>query len=173
MKSTALRSLLGLAGFMLAAAAAAGFSGYFTARAVITETYAALLKPVWAPPAWVFGPVWTCLYICMSWAAWLVWKEWRNQSRQSDQSDQSCPARTALVVWWGQLAVNAAWPVVFYLQPAGLASALVCGALACLVLVCCGLFLRCSRWAAALLVPYVLWLGLATALAFALWRLNG
>lgn len=163
MNSAYLRSAGGLAGFILAAATAGTFGGYFTAKTVITETYAELLKPAWAPPAWVFGPVWTFLYACMSCAAWLVWKNKQQQTL----------VRTALALWWCQLALNASWPVVFYLQHAGLASALVCGILACLVLVCCRVFFLCSRGAGTLLVPYLLWLGLATALSFSLWQLNG
>lgn len=163
MPAASVRSLCVLAAFMLAAAAAAAFGGYFTAKVVITELYAGFLKPAWAPPAWVFGPVWTCLYVCMSCSAWLVWKQ---------AAQQPVLVRPALTMWWCQLALNAGWPVVFYLQPAGFASAFVCGILACLVFVCCCVFFRCSRLAAVLMVPYFLWLILATALSFSLWTLN-
>lgn len=163
MAAVSLRSLRVLAGFMLAAVFAAMFGGYFTAKAVIAETYAELLKPVWAPPAWVFGPVWTMLYVCMSCAAWLVWKSGVQKPHL---------VRSALALWWCQLAINAGWSVVFYLQPAGFASALVCGTLAILVLICCCMFFRSSRTAALLMVLYFLWIALATALSFSLWQLN-
>lgn len=161
MTTTRNHSLWILAGFMLATGIAATFGGYFTTKAVITVAYAELLKPNWAPPAWAFGPVWTLLYVCMSVAAWMVWKNGKQQ-----------PVRRNLVLWWGQLVVNAGWPVAFYLQPSGLAPALVCGGLTCLVGLCCCMFFRCSRFAAALMVPYLLWICLATALSFSMWQLN-
>src|SRR6188472_221502 len=73
------------------------------------EYYAGLRKPPWAPPGWVFGPVWTVLYALMGVAAWLVA---RNGSL----------ARTPLMLWSAQLALNATWtPVFFGLRAPGLA----------------------------------------------------
>ena len=106
-------SVIMLLVYLLASCVAAIVGAHFTALATITEFYAALAKPVWAPPGWLFAPVWTLLYVCMSVAVWLVWKNRSNR-----------PVRAysmALVCWWVQLGLNAAWPVILWLYPAGFA----------------------------------------------------
>jgi len=123
--------------------------------------YAALAKPAWSPPAWVFGPAWTVLYILMAVAAWMVWRRggWRAQ-------------RGALGLYLVQLALNALWtPLFFGLQNPGLAFAeivLLWLALAATLVA----FFRVDRWAGCLLVPYLLWVSFAAALNFAIWRLG-
>ncbi|MDJ0973439.1 MAG: TspO/MBR family protein [Planctomycetota bacterium] len=123
--------------------------------------YAALEKPAWTPPGWVFGPVWTTLYTLMGIAAWLVWRKagWSG-------------ARTALSLFLVQLALNAAWTPLFF----GVHAMLV--AFVCIVLMWLAVaatlvaFWRQTRLAGVLLVPYLAWLTLASALNFELWRLN-
>ncbi|MHC4940102.1 MAG: TspO/MBR family protein [Planctomycetota bacterium] len=126
------------------------------------DWYASLEKPPWTPPNWLFGPVWTTLYLLMGVAAWLVW-------RNAGWSDGGA----ALGLFCAQLVVNAAWtPIFFRWHEMG-------WALACIVLLWVLVaatilaFRRHSATAAGLLVPYVLWLTLATALNLQLWRLNG
>ena len=158
------QSALVLVGYLAAACAAAIIGSYFTAKVTITVFYAALAKPAWAPPGWLFAPVWTALYVCMSLAMWQVWK--RRPLR---------PTRAYTVAhggWWGQLALNAAWPVVFWLQPAGFASFVACAALAVAVWGCVGIMRRISLAAAGLMLPYACWVSFATALSCALWRMN-
>ncbi|MCE7080814.1 TspO/MBR family protein [Streptomyces sp. ST2-7A] len=121
------------------------------------DTYGALDRPAWAPPSWLFGPVWTVLYGLIGVSAWLVW-------RRAGGS-----ARTALV-WWGvQLALNLAWtPLFFGAEEYGLALVdivLMLGA----IVVTVTLFARIHRPAAGLLIPYLLWVGYATALNAAIW----
>ena len=151
------RSAIALAGWLVLCFGAASLGAVFTPG----EWYAALKKPAWNPPAWVFGPVWTALYTMMAMAAWLVW-------RRGGFAKQSRPLALFLV----QLALNAGWtPLFFGLHLPGLALAeivvlwLTIGAVL-------AAFRRVSRAAAWLLVPYLLWVGFATALNFALWRLN-
>lgn len=123
--------------------------------------YAGLEKPAWTPPGWVFGPVWTTLYTLMGVAAWLVWR--RNGSPG---------ARVALGLFLVQLALNAAWTPLFFGAHAML-GAFVCIALLWIAVAATLVaFWRQTHAAGLLLVPYLAWLTLASALNFALWRLN-
>ena len=125
------------------------------------EYYALLAKPAWSPPAWLFGPVWTLLYLMMAVAAWLVWREggWREQ-------------RGPLALYLVQLALNALWtPVFFGLRQPGLALVVIVLLGAAIVLTGRA-FRPVSRLASGLLVPYLVWVVFAAALNFAIWRLN-
>lgn len=131
------------------------------ASATSAEDYARLEQPAWAPPSWVFGPVWTLLYTMMAVAAWLVWR-----------SGPWSQTRPALVAYAVQLLLNAAWtPLFFGLGWRGIAFA----ELSVLVLVLIGtvvLFFRRSALAGWLLVPYLAWSAFALCLNFAVWQLN-
>ncbi len=123
--------------------------------------YAALNKPAWHPPGWVFGPVWTLLYGMMAVAAWLVWQHggWRAQ-------------RVPLGLYLLQWLLNAAWtPLFFGLHRPDLAFAAI---LALLVAIAATLtaFVRARPAAGLLLAPYALWVAFAAMLNFAIWQLN-
>ena len=122
--------------------------------------YARLRRPDWAPPGWLFGPVWTMLYTLMGVAAWLVA---RKPGRVS---------RGPLALWGVQLALNATWtPIFFGLRAPALALANIM--LLWLALVATiGAFFSRRRLAAGLLVPYLAWVTFATALNYAIWRRN-
>lgn len=144
---------------MLAVCFLAATTGLFVAT---DGWYATLLKPSWNPPAWVFAPTWTLLYILMALAAWLVWREggWRAQGR---------PLGLFLV----QLFLNALWtPLFFGLHwPGGaLADILVLWAVLAITLLSFG---RVNTLACLLLMPYLAWVTFATLLNFTIWRLNG
>lgn len=121
------------------------------------EWFAALQKPSWNPPNWVFAPVWTTLYAMMAVAAWLVWRT---------------GARAPLAWWLVQLALNAAWSWLFFgLHRPDLAFAdilVLWLAIAATIVA----FAPVSRTAALLLVPYLAWVTFATALNGAIWRLD-
>ncbi|MFJ9944716.1 TspO/MBR family protein [Streptomyces erythrochromogenes] len=123
--------------------------------------YESLDRPVWAPPAWLFGPVWTALYATIGIAAWLVW-------RHPDHDR----VRTALVWWSIQLVLNLAWtPLFFAARQYGLALLdilLLLAALGTTVV----RFRRLNLAAALLLVPYLLWVAFASALNASIWHLN-
>jgi tryptophan-rich sensory protein len=123
--------------------------------------YVTLEKPSWNPPNWIFGPVWTCLYIAMAIAAWLVWRK-----------EGIAGARAQLLLFAGQLILNAAWSFLFFgLRNPGLA--LVDIVLLWLSILATLLaFAKVSGWAAALFLPYLAWVSFATALNWALWRMN-
>lgn len=154
------RSALVLAGFLALSFAAAAVGSVGTARSV-SSWYACLEKPWWTPPGWVFGPVWTALYVLMSVAAWLTWRHGEGAAR-----------RRALA-WWGlQLALNAAWSWLFFglRAPAlGVAGILL---LWMAIMGATGAMGRAHPPASRLMAPYVLWVTFAAALNVALWYLN-
>jgi len=151
------RRLPALAGWVLLCFAAAALGGIFMPG----EWYAALQKPAWNPPGWIFGPVWSALYLMMAVAAWLVW-------RQGGWGQQRRPLRLFLA----QLALNALWtPLFFGLHRPGLAFAEIV-LLWLAITATLAAFRRVSRAAAWLLAPYLAWVGFAAALNFTLWRLN-
>jgi tryptophan-rich sensory protein len=148
---------LALGGWLLLCFAASAFGALFMPG----EWYAALKKPAWNPPGWVFGPVWTTLYAAMAVAAWLVWRCGGFRAQ-----------RLPLGLFVAQLALNALWtPVFFGLRNPGLA--LVDIALLWLsVLATAVAFWRVHRPAAALLTPYLAWVSFAGFLNFTIWQLN-
>lgn len=122
--------------------------------------YAQLDKPAWNPPGWVFGPVWTTLYVLMGIAAWLVWDR------------HGAAARGALTVFVVQLVFNAAWSWLFFgLQRPGLAFAGIV-ILWALIVWTVVLFWKARRTAGLLLLPYLAWVTFAAVLNFTIWRMN-
>jgi tryptophan-rich sensory protein len=150
---------------LLASVAACQLAGVlgavFTAPA-IPSWYAGLKKPAFTPPGWLFGPMWISLYLLMALAAYLVW-----------QKGLAHPgARTALAVFVGQLLLNALWSPVFFGLRAPLAGAVVILLLWLAIVLTLFLFWKISRPAALLLLPYLLWVSLATALNISIALLN-
>lgn len=149
-----------LAAFLAACFAVAALGGWFTSLGM-PEWYMGLRKPAWNPPSWLFGPVWTALYIAMAVAAWLVWKEAGLDG-----------ATAALSLFVVQLALNLAWSGIFFaLRSPGWALVEI-AVLWLAILVTTVLFFRHSTWAGALMVPYLLWVGFASVLNTAIVRLN-
>ena len=125
------------------------------------DWYAQLNKPSWNPPGWVFGPVWTLLYVMMSVAAWRVWKQGGFTSQ-----------RRPLSLFLLQLALNAAWtPLFFGLRQPGIAFAEIV-VLWLAILGTIVAFRQTDKIAAALLLPYLAWVSFASVLNFTLWQLN-
>jgi benzodiazapine receptor len=149
----------GLLAWLLVAFAAAAVGGLASASA--SEFYRDLVRPSWAPPGWLFGPVWSVLYALMGVAAWLVWR-----------ARGFGGARNALVLFVVQLAVNALWTWLFFVwRQGGLAFAEILLLLA-LIVATIVLFWRVNRVAAVLLLPYLLWVSFASVLTLSTWRLN-
>jgi tryptophan-rich sensory protein len=154
---TVSRRIIALIGWLILCLGASGIAFF-----VSTEGwYAALRKPSWNPPPWLFGPVWTLLYVMMAVAAWLVWREggWKRQSR---------PRGWFIFQWF----LNLLWtPLFFGMHRAGLAFidiVLLWGAIAGTVM----LFWRVRKAAGALLVPYLIWVTFAATLNFTIWSIN-
>ena len=140
--------------------AAISAAGSLVTLPKISGWYAALIKPAFNPPAWVFGPVWSTLYVMMAVAAWRVWLESDPRGKRA--------------LWWyaAQLALNAAWSQVFFgLEQPGWALAVVLALLATLV-VTTWRFWSINRLAGWLMVPYLAWVAFASLLNGAIVRLN-
>lgn len=139
----------------------AGALGGLATQSSVESWYPSLTKPTWNPPSWVFGPVWTLLYVLMGTAAWRVWLR-RSQPL----------ARQGLVLFGVQLVLNALWSLLFFgLRAPGLAMAeLVLLWLA--VASTLGVFWRTDRFAGGLLIPYLAWITFAAFLNHAIWWLN-
>ncbi|MGZ8155029.1 MAG: TspO/MBR family protein [Burkholderiales bacterium] len=150
--------VFGLAGWLAVAFAAAGVGAVASAQAA--TFYAQLIRPSWAPPASLFGPVWSVLYALMGVAAWLVWREGRK--------GRGLPLTLFLV----QLAVNALWSWLFFAWRLGalaFADVLILLALIAATLVT---FWRIRPLAGALLLPYLAWVAFASALTWSIWQSN-
>ncbi|MBX3587056.1 MAG: tryptophan-rich sensory protein [Ramlibacter sp.] len=153
------RQTLGLIGWLAVAFAAAAVGGLASANA--GDFYRDLIRPAWAPPGWLFAPVWSALYALMGISAWLVWR-----------ARGFAGARNALLVFMLQLAANALWTWLFFVwRQGGLALAEIV-LLWVLIALTIGLFWRVSRLAAMLLLPYLAWVSFASALTLATWQLN-
>lgn len=145
-------------GFVVGAFAAAGVAVALQGSDIQQFYTTELTLPPWAPPAWVFGPVWSVLYALIGIAAWRVWRRdgW---------------TRTHWI-WVAQLALNAAWnPLFFNVRNVTLALADIVVLFGVIVLLDVRFFER-DRLAGAMLVPYALWVGFAMSLTLAVWILN-
>ncbi|MEF2147428.1 TspO/MBR family protein [Luteimonas sp. FXH3W] len=153
------KQIIGLAGWLLVSFVTAAIGGAASVRAA--PFYAQIVRPDWAPPGYLFGPVWTVLYALMGVAAWLVWRVGGFRA-----------AKTALLLFLVQLALNALWSWLFFgWHRGGLAFAdiLVLWTLIAATLVA---FWRIRPLAGALLIPYLLWVSFACALNYSVWQLN-
>jgi tryptophan-rich sensory protein len=140
----------------------AGFIGSFFTTPAIPTWYAMLQKPSFAPPNWVFFPVWTSLFIIMGISLFLIWqKGWEDKT-----------VKTAIYLFAGQLVLNTLWSFAFF----GLRSPLL-GLMEIIILWIAILatiltFKKLSKTAAYLLIPYILWVSFAAFVNFSIWRLN-
>ncbi|MDX2288075.1 MAG: TspO/MBR family protein [Hyphomicrobiaceae bacterium] len=122
------------------------------------QWYASLAKPDWTPPNWLFGPVWSVLYVMIAIAGWLVW---RAQG-----------LGLALFVWLAGLCLNAAWSYLMFGQNNIEAAMIDLGLLWVAIVVFILAARRVSGGAALLFVPYLAWVSFAGALNFAILQLN-
>ena len=156
-----LRQTAWLVGFIALTFSAAAIGSAATSTSV-GGWYQTLAKPPFNPPDWIFGPVWTLLYLMMAIAAWLVWRRggW-------------VAGRVPLALFGVQLALNVLWSVVFFglRQPGWAMVEIVFLWLA--ILAALWSFATRSGMAAWLLAPYLAWTSFAAVLNAALWRLNG
>ena len=153
------KNLLGLVAWLVLcyAASALGAIASIEARSFYSE----LVQPAWAPPGWLFGPVWTALYGMMAVAAWLVWRTGGFAANSQ-----------ALGLFLAQLALNSLWSWLFFAWQLGalaLAEILVLWVMILATLIS---FWRIRASAGALLVPYLLWVSFAAVLNHAVWQLN-
>ncbi|MCS3748679.1 tryptophan-rich sensory protein [Xanthomonas arboricola] len=150
---------LGLFGWLALCYAIAGLGA--AASIQNASFYAALDRPAWAPPGWLFGPVWTVLYGMMAVSVWLVWRRggWTE-------------VRVALALFVVQLALNGLWSWLFFAWHMGAWAFADIVALWLVLAATTAEFAKRQALAAWLLVPYQAWVSLAAALNFSVWQLN-
>jgi len=134
--------------------------GILTGTSVDTW-YPTLEKPKWNPPGWVFGPVWTVLYVSMAFAGWLIW---RQRSLRN--------VRPALVLFGIQLSLNLVWSVLFFGMRNPMLAFYDIILLWVAILLTTIAFWRLRPKAGLLLLPYLAWVGFAALLNFSIWRMN-
>ena len=139
-----------------------GFLGAQVSAPEIPTWYAQLKKPALTPPSWVFGPVWTSLYLMMAVAGWLVWRT----------PSEDKPREAALRAYWIQLALHVTWPLIFFhAKDPGWAFVEILFLIAALLITMLR-FAFFSLRAAALLLPDLAWITYATFLTLRIWQLN-
>jgi tryptophan-rich sensory protein len=141
---------------------AAGFIGsLFTSRSIPTW-YAGLKRPSFAPPNWVFSPVWITLFVLMGISLYLVW-------RMLPKGEN---VRTAIILFAVQIVLNMLWSIIFFGLQSPFAAFVEIIFLWMAILLTIIVFFRVSTIAAALLIPYILWVSFAAVLNFFFWKLN-
>ncbi len=142
---------------------AASLLGQWATYPNLATWYAGLVKPAFNPPNWIFGPVWTALYLLMAYSVWRVLKV----------VDRDAERRNALALFFLQLALNAGWSWLFFALNSPLAGLLNVVPQFLLILATIVRFRRLDLVAALCLVPLAVWVGFASVLNFEIWRLNG
>jgi tryptophan-rich sensory protein len=137
------------------------FVGWRVTSPAIPDWYVGLAKPWWTPPNWLFGPVWTALYLMMGVAACLVW------GRRAEQA-----VGLPLTLFGAQLASNLLWSVLFFWARAPWLGLADIGLLWALIAATAVAFFRVRRAAGLLLLPYLGWVSYAAALNAAIVALN-
>jgi len=140
----------------------AGFIGSLATTPNIPTWYAALEKPFFTPPSWLFAPAWITLYLLMAIAAFLIWRKGLGEEG----------VKCALIVFLVQLVLNSLWSVVFFGLQSPLYGMVVIIALWIAILLTIIKFFRLSTAAGWLMIPYILWVSFASALNISIWVLN-
>jgi tryptophan-rich sensory protein len=153
------KQIVGLVGWLFVSFVAAAIGGAASIQA--GPFYTQLARPDWAPPSFLFGPVWTVLYALMGIAAWLVWRVGGFRA-----------AKSALTLFLVQLALNALWSWLFFGWHRGALAFADILVLWTLIVATSVAFWRIKPLAGVLLVPYLLWVSFASALNYAVWQLN-
>jgi translocator protein len=146
---------------ILASFAAAGIGSLFTFKAIPTW-YRGLKKPPYTPPNWAFGPVWTTLYILMGISVFLTWQKGFSTNE----------ATLAFTLFWIQLLFNVLWSIIFFGMKSKGVGVITIIVLWLLILATIIASFRVSVWAGALLIPYIIWVSIASYLNIGVWLLN-
>lgn len=140
----------------------AGIIGSVFTTSEINNWYRGIIKPSFNPPNWLFGPVWTLLFLLMGISLYLIWIAHGKEKIKEK----------AVAIFIAQLVLNIFWSVLFFgLHQPGLAFLEII-ILALAILTNIYYFSKLDKYAAYLLVPYILWVSFAAILNFAIWRLN-
>ncbi|WP_297336725.1 TspO/MBR family protein [Algoriphagus sp.] len=126
----------------------------------IDSWYQSITKPSFNPPGWIFGPVWTTLYVLMGIACYLIWK--------SDHPQR----KNLLTLYFIQLGLNGLWSPAFFGMKSPIFGLVVILPLLVLILRCVKKFKIISPWASGFMIPYLVWVSFAAVLNFSIWWLN-
>jgi benzodiazapine receptor len=151
---------LGLLSFF--AVAATSIVGQLATYPNLVPWYAGLVKPWFNPPNWIFGPVWTTLYLMMVFAGWCILR----------LPEASAERRGALGLFFVQLALNAAWSWMFFAANSPLLGLINIIPQILVIVATIVAFYRIDRMAGWCLVPLAAWVSFAAILNFAIWKLN-
>lgn len=158
-KRSTLSQTLGLVGWMVAVFITAAIGAAASMDA--STFYAQLVQPGWAPPAGAFGPVWTVLFVLMGIAMWLVWRE-PGERRLG----------WAIALFIAQLCANALWSWLFFAWHMGALAMVDVLVLLALIVATTLVFWRIRPLAGILMLPYIAWVCLASALTWSVWHNN-
>ena len=139
-----------------------GYLGAIVTLPQISSWYSTLSKPWWSPPNWLFGPIWTTLYVLMGIALFVVWREGIHRR----------DVRFAILIFGVQLVLSLIWSVVFFSLHALFGSFAIVMLLWLAILANIIAFLIISKWAGLLLVPYIIWVSIASYLNYSVYLLN-
>lgn len=139
-----------------------GSLGAIATTPAIPGWYASLIKPFFTPPSWVFGPVWTSLFFLMGFALYLVWQEGLEKR----------PVRLAVYTFSIQMILNVLWSFLFFGMQNPLFGLIEIIILWFVIIITIFKFFKVSRPAAYMMIPYICWVTIATALNLAVWLLN-
>jgi len=153
---------LRLFGWVLMCLLVGGLLGSLFTTPAIPTWYSTLVKPSFQPPNWLFGPVWTILYILMGISAFLIWESGAPKKVKN----------TAIIIFLVQLGLNALWSPIFFTLHMLLLALVEIIILWIAILITMIKFYRISKPASILLVPYFLWVSFASFLSFHIWLLN-
>lgn len=140
---------------------AAGAIGSIATISNIPSWYVYLTKPFYAPPNWLFGPVWTALYFIIGLSLYLIWTTPSSESK-----------RPAYWIFGIQMMLNAVWPLIFFGLHAPWAGAVIIAILLMSIVYMMTFFWNISRRAAYILIPYLAWVSFATTLNVGIALLN-
>ena len=151
----------------------AGFIGSIFTTPQITTWYASLNKPFFNPPNWLFGPVWTILFLLMGFALFLVWiKESKSKKRSSDYIKFHLLKKYALLVFGIQIVLNTLWSFLFFGLENPVLGIIGISVLIAAIITNIVLFYKIEPKSAYLLLPYIAWVLFATILNIAIAVLN-
>jgi len=128
----------------------------------IMSWYGPLNKPSFSPPNWVFAPVWATLYLLMGISMFLIWKEGLKNKNVKD----------AFIIFIVQLIFNTAWTIIFFGMHSITGGLIEIILLLILIIICINRFMKISKLAAILLIPYLLWTAYAALLNYYIFKLN-
>ena len=136
-----------------------GISGYYTASN-IQSWYVTLIKPSFNPPNYLFGPVWTSLYIIMGISFYMIWSSTKSNKNK------------LIGIYLFQLVLNFLWSFIFFKYHAIGIAAIEIVVLWLSILTMIMMFYKNNKWAAFINIPYLLWVSFASVLNISIYLLN-